>query len=83
MSGIGFGAAKAPRICRACPAALRQPGLRVRRQDRLDFLLLNPAAATRLAAAGVDAAYRGHDKASDHAPVWAVLEPARDRVAPG
>lgn len=50
---------------------------------RLDFLLLNPAAATRLAAAGVDAAYRGHDKASDHAPVWAVLEPARDRVAPG
>jgi len=42
---------------------------------RLDFLLLNPAAARRLAAAGVDAEYRGRERPSDHAPVWAVLGP--------
>jgi exodeoxyribonuclease-3 len=40
---------------------------------RIDFLLLNPAAAKRLSAAGVDTAVRGGDGASDHAPVWAVL----------
>jgi exodeoxyribonuclease-3 len=37
---------------------------------RLDFLLLNAAAAGALRAAGVDAEYRGREKPSDHAPVW-------------
>ena len=40
---------------------------------RIDHLLLSPAAAPRLAAAGVDAAVRGREGASDHAPAWAVL----------
>jgi exodeoxyribonuclease-3 len=40
---------------------------------RIDFLLLNPKAAERLVAAGVDRATRGADGASDHAPVWATL----------
>jgi exodeoxyribonuclease-3 len=35
---------------------------------RIDHLLLNPAAARRLAAAGVDRDVRGWDKTSDHAP---------------
>jgi exodeoxyribonuclease III len=37
---------------------------------RIDFVLLNPAAAKRLKAAGVDREMRGVEKASDHAPVW-------------
>jgi exodeoxyribonuclease III len=41
---------------------------------RMDFLLLNPAAATALRAAGVDSEHRGRDKPSDHAPTWAELE---------
>jgi exodeoxyribonuclease III len=40
---------------------------------RIDFLLLNPAAARRLRAAGVDREMRGVEKASDHAPVWIEL----------
>jgi exodeoxyribonuclease-3 len=40
---------------------------------RIDFLLLNPAAARRLKAAGVDREMRGAEKASDHAPVWAEI----------
>lgn len=40
---------------------------------RIDHLLLSPQAADRLADANVDRDYRGRDKASDHAPVWAVL----------
>lgn len=40
---------------------------------RIDHLLLNPAAAARLEDAGVDKAYRGREKASDHAPTWARL----------
>ncbi len=40
---------------------------------RIDHLLLSPAAADRLLDAGVDKAVRGADKASDHAPTWAVL----------
>ncbi|WP_425105972.1 exodeoxyribonuclease III [Ancylobacter sp.] len=44
---------------------------------RLDHLLLSPALAPRLAAAGVDRAVRGWDKASDHAPAWIELGPAR------
>ena len=40
---------------------------------RIDHLLLNPAAAKRLRAAGVDRALRGREKASDHASAWIVL----------
>jgi exodeoxyribonuclease III len=43
---------------------------------RIDHLLLSPAAATRLEDAGVDKAYRGRDKASDHAPTWVRLRGA-------
>ena len=48
-------------------AELRDAGFRI------DHLLLSPRAADRLADAGVDKAYRGREKASDHAPTWAVL----------
>ena len=37
---------------------------------RMDFLLLTPDLLPRLVADGVDAAHRGREKASDHAPVW-------------
>ena len=37
---------------------------------RLDHLLLNKAAAARLAASGVDRDVRGQEGASDHAPAW-------------
>jgi exodeoxyribonuclease-3 len=40
---------------------------------RIDHLLLNPAAASRLVGAGVDRPVRGWDKASDHAPTWVEL----------
>lgn len=40
---------------------------------RIDHLLLNPVAAKRLAAAGVDRTVRAREKASDHAPTWVVL----------
>ena len=40
---------------------------------RIDHLLLSPQAADRLIDAGVDKAYRGRDKASDHAPTWVRL----------
>ncbi|QMW23893.1 exodeoxyribonuclease III [Sandaracinobacteroides saxicola] len=43
---------------------------------RIDHLLLSPAAADRLADAGVDADTRGEDKASDHAPAWVQLRAA-------
>jgi exodeoxyribonuclease-3 len=43
---------------------------------RIDHLLLNPAAANRLAAAGVDRDVRGWDKTSDHAPTWVELQNA-------
>jgi exodeoxyribonuclease-3 len=42
---------------------------------RMDFLLLTPKLATRLARAEVDAAHRGRPKPSDHAPVWIELQP--------
>ena len=42
---------------------------------RIDHLLLNPIAAERLSDAGVDRDVRGHEGASDHAPVWIELEP--------
>lgn len=37
---------------------------------RIDHLLLSPAVAGRLRAAGVDREIRGWEKASDHAPTW-------------
>jgi exodeoxyribonuclease-3 len=40
---------------------------------RIDHLLLSPQAADRLAAAEIDKAPRGKDKASDHTPVWCEL----------
>jgi exodeoxyribonuclease-3 len=40
---------------------------------RMDFLLLTPSLATRLAATGVDREQRGRDRPSDHAPVWIEL----------
>jgi exodeoxyribonuclease-3 len=40
---------------------------------RIDHLLLNPVAARRLEAAGVDRHVRAREKASDHAPTWVVL----------
>jgi exodeoxyribonuclease III len=44
---------------------------------RIDHLLLSPAVATRLKAAGVDRNVRGWEKASDHAPTWIELTNAR------
>lgn len=40
---------------------------------RIDHLLLSPAAADRLVAAGIDRGPRGREKASDHTPVWCEL----------
>jgi exodeoxyribonuclease-3 len=40
---------------------------------RIDHILLSPECADRLEACGVDKAYRGREKASDHTPVWVVL----------
>lgn len=40
---------------------------------RIDHLLLSPAAAGRLLAAGVDRDVRGWEHASDHAPTWVEL----------
>jgi exodeoxyribonuclease-3 len=40
---------------------------------RIDHLLLNPSAAPRLQAAGVDREVRGWEKSSDHAPTWITL----------
>jgi len=40
---------------------------------RIDHLLLSPQAADRLSGAGVDKAYRGRERASDHAPTWVSL----------
>jgi exodeoxyribonuclease-3 len=42
---------------------------------RIDHLLLSPALAPRLRAAGVDREARAREKPSDHAPTWIVLEP--------
>ena len=43
---------------------------------RLDHLLLSPAVAGRLSAAGVDVPVRGWEKSSDHAPTWIELADA-------
>jgi exodeoxyribonuclease III len=41
---------------------------------RIDHLLLSPAVAKRLTAAGVDKEVRGWEKTSDHAPTWIELK---------
>ena len=41
---------------------------------RLDHLLVSPSLVVRLKGAGVDRWVRGEENASDHAPVWIVLE---------
>ena len=41
---------------------------------RIDHLLLSPALAPRLKAAGVDREVRGREKPSDHAPTWVDLD---------
>ncbi len=41
---------------------------------RMDFLLISPVLLPRLRAAEVDAAFRGRERASDHAPTWIELE---------
>lgn len=41
---------------------------------RIDHLLLNAEAATRLRQAGVDREVRGREKPSDHAPAWVLLD---------
>jgi len=43
---------------------------------RIDHLLLNPEAASRLHEAGVDKWVRGAEHASDHAPAWVTLASA-------
>lgn len=40
----------------------------------IDHILLTPLAADRLVSAGIDKTPRGEEKASDHTPVWCVLE---------
>jgi exodeoxyribonuclease III len=40
---------------------------------RIDHLMLSPAVADRLVAAGVDRSVRAKEKTSDHAPVWIQL----------
>ena len=40
---------------------------------RIDHILLSPELADRLVSVGVDREHRGREKASDHAPTWAVL----------
>ncbi len=42
---------------------------------RIDHALLSPELADRLVASGVDKAYRGREKASDHAPMWVQFRP--------
>ena len=42
---------------------------------RIDHLLLTPDLADRLHAVGIDKAYRGREKASDHTPVWVDIRP--------
>ena len=43
---------------------------------RIDHLLLNAAAASRLEAGGVDREVRGWERTSDHAPAWITLAEA-------
>ncbi|MCE8009260.1 exodeoxyribonuclease III [Aestuariivita sp.] len=41
---------------------------------RIDHLLLSPQAADLMTDCGIDAEIRGHDKPSDHVPVWVELD---------
>ena len=41
---------------------------------RIDHLLLSPQAADLLCDCGIDREVRGHDKPSDHVPVWITLD---------
>jgi exodeoxyribonuclease-3 len=43
----------------------------------MDHLLLSPALAPRLKAAGVDLEARRWEKTSDHAPAWITLKKGR------
>jgi exodeoxyribonuclease-3 len=47
---------------------------------RLDMLLLSPDLAPRLKAAGVDRELRGRPNASDHAPVWVILQKGEESL---
>jgi exodeoxyribonuclease-3 len=47
---------------------------------RMDHLLLSPALAPRLRAAGVDRSVRSWEKTSDHAPTWIELGSARSNA---
>jgi exodeoxyribonuclease-3 len=47
---------------------------------RMDLLLLSAEATSRLLAAGVDAAYRGRERPSDHAPTWVTCPRPRTSV---
>jgi exodeoxyribonuclease-3 len=49
---------------------------------RIDHLMLSPALAKRLLAAGVDRDVRGWEKASDHAPAWIEVAGARENRRP-
>ncbi len=42
---------------------------------RIDHALLSPELADRLASCGVDKAYRGRERASDHTPMWVEIRP--------
>jgi exodeoxyribonuclease-3 len=48
---------------------------------RIDHLLLSPALAGSLKAAGVDRDVRGREKPSDHAPTWVELDLEQTRPA--
>jgi exodeoxyribonuclease-3 len=50
---------------------------------RIDHLLLSPALAGTLKAAGVDRDVRGRDKPSDHAPTWIELDLGNSSAAHG
>jgi exodeoxyribonuclease-3 len=49
---------------------------------RIDHLMLSPALAKRLLAAGVDRDVRGWEKASDHAPAWIEVAGAHENRRP-
>ena len=44
---------------------------------RMDLILLSPGLRGRLVSCRVDAEHRSHEKASDHAPVWAEIRSER------
>ncbi len=69
-----------PRLAPQVPAPLGRSDC-LRRDLRIDHLLLSPALADRLVDAQVDRHVRGWEKTSDHAPVWIELadKPKRRR----